>query len=320
MTNAPVVDTTTAPARSGPPTAPAVHVEDVRKHYGDVAAVDGISLTVQRGEFFGILGPNGAGKTTLMEIIEGLRRADSGTVQVLGRSPWPRDLQLLRHLGVQTQASSFFPGLTALEHLTTVTALYGLGGDVAARTLQRFGLWEKRSVSVQKLSGGQQRRLAIAAAVAHEPDVIFLDEPTAALDPQARRELWGLLDELHESGHTVLYTTHHLEEAQRLCDRVAIVDDGRVVAQGTPQELVRAHTGPYVQLVVDRDRLDAVTARAIDGVHDARTEGASTVIDTARPEIVLPAVGQAVGFDQVHTRGTTLEDVYLELTGKEYAA
>ncbi|MDN5765818.1 MAG: ABC transporter ATP-binding protein [Humibacillus sp.] len=320
MTDATLVTATNAPSTGTSRPAPAVVVEGVRKQYGSVTAVDGLSLTIMRGEFFGILGPNGAGKTTLLEIVEGLRRADAGSVQVLGRSPWPRDLTLLRQLGVQTQASSFFPGLSALEHLTTVAALYGVSRPIAAATLKRFGLWDKRDVRVQKLSGGQQRRLSIAAAVVHEPEVIFLDEPTAALDPQARRELWGLLDDLHHSGHTVVYTTHYMDEAQRLCDRVAIIDDGKIVAEGTPQELIRLHAGPYVQIVVDRSHLDAVTARAVEGVHDAREEGASIVIETARPEIVMPAIGNAVGYDNVSTRGTSLEDVYLELTGKEYSA
>ncbi|MCI1262598.1 MAG: ABC transporter ATP-binding protein [Tetrasphaera jenkinsii] len=308
----------TAPAESG--RTPAVVANQVTKSYGAVRALDGIDLTISRGEFFGILGPNGAGKTTLMEIIEGLRSADSGQVAVLGRSPWPRDLQLLGSLGVQTQASSFFPSLTALEHITTVATLYGVSAQKAAHTLDRFGLWDKKDVTVEKLSGGQQRRLAIAAAVTHDPEVIFLDEPTAALDPQARRELWSLLDELRAEGRTILYTTHYLDEAERLCDRVAIVDAGRVIAAGKPHDLIREHSSPYVQLVISRDRLDPASAAAVPGVVNAREEGASTIVETDRPEDVLVTLGQRVGFDNIHTRATTLEDVYLRLTGKEYSA
>lgn len=301
-------------------TGAAVEVRDVHKSYGSVRAVDGISLSIRRGEFFGILGPNGAGKTTLMEIIEGLRKADSGTIEVLGHKPWPRDLGLLGRLGVQTQSSSFFPALTALEHITTVARLYGVSGDVAAATLRRFSLWDKRDVTVEKLSGGQQRRLAIAAAVAHQPDVIFLDEPTAALDPQARRELWGLLDELRAEGRTILYTTHYMDEAERLCDRVAIIDGGRIIAAGKPHDLIRENSSTHVQMVIPRDSITTSAATAIPGVLAVHDEGTGLVLETDRPEDVLLAVGQRVGFDKVSTRATSLEDVYLRLTGKEYSA
>jgi ABC-type multidrug transport system ATPase subunit len=322
MTLTPVVphSATTTSSEATEHGIPAVHVDSVVKTYAEVTALAGVSLRVEPGEFFGILGPNGAGKTTLLEIIEGLRQADSGTVAVLGTSPWPRDLAILRRLGVQTQSSSFFPSLTALEHITTVARLYGVDDERASSTLRRFGLWEKRDVAVDKLSGGQQRRLAIAAAVTHEPDVIFLDEPTAALDPQARRELWELLGELRREGRTILYTTHYIEEAERLCDRVAIVDAGRIVAVGKPHDLIREHSAANVRLVVDADALSPEAAGAIEGVLTSRREGAVTVLETDRPEEVLLAVGKRVGFEKVSTRATSLEDVYLRLTGKEYSA
>ncbi|OSC56280.1 ABC transporter, partial [Streptomyces sp. BF-3] len=192
-------------------------------------------------------GPNGAGKTTLVEIMEGQRRADSGTVAVLGVSPWPRNTALLPRLGVQTQASAFFVRLTAREHLATVAALYRCDAAAAERTLASVGLTEQGDTRVDDLSGGQRQRLAIASALVHEPELIFLDEPTAALDPQARRSLWQVeptaaldpqarrslwqvLRDLKGQGRTIVYTTHHLDEAEALCDRVAIMVAGRVAA------------------------------------------------------------------------------------------
>ncbi|HEY3483687.1 MAG TPA: ABC transporter ATP-binding protein, partial [Streptomyces sp.] len=174
----------------GPP-GPAVVLDGVSKRYGEVRALDGVSLTVEQGEFFGVLGPNGAGKTTLVEIVEGMRKADAGTVAVFGESPWPRNIALLRRMGVQTQASAFFTRLTAWEHLETVAALHGLDRAAARRALELVGLEDKARSRVDDLSGGQRQRLALATALVHEPDLIFLDEPTAALDPEARRALWS---------------------------------------------------------------------------------------------------------------------------------
>ncbi|MFC7470299.1 ABC transporter ATP-binding protein [Actinomadura keratinilytica] len=180
------------------PTDPdgAVVLDGVRKTYGRTEAVAGVTLTVARGEFFGLLGPNGAGKTTLVEIMEGQRKADAGSVTVLGHHPWPRDTALLPRIGVQTQSSAFFVRLTAREHLTTVAALYRVGSEAAEKALALVGLTDHGDVRVDDLSGGQRQRLAIASALVHEPELIFLDEPTAALDPQARRDLWKVLRDL----------------------------------------------------------------------------------------------------------------------------
>ena len=217
-----------------------IEIEDLRKRYGARQAVDGVTLSVGEGEFFGLLGPNGAGKSTLVEIVEGLRRADSGTVTVFGRQPWPRDLDLLARQGIQTQSSAFFTRHTALEHLRRVAALHRVSRERADEVLKLVGLEDVADTRVEKLSGGQRQRLAIASALTHDPELLFLDEPTAALDPLARKQLWGLLKLL--SSKTVVYTTHHLDEAEALCDRVAIIQSGRIVAVDTPAGL-RERTG-----------------------------------------------------------------------------
>lgn len=217
-----------------------IEVDDVRKHYGQRKAVDGVTLSIEAGEFFGVLGPNGAGKSTLLEIIEGLRPADSGTVTVLGRPSWPRDLDLLARLGIQTQSAAFFTRHTAIEHLRRVAALHRVSRERADEVLRLVGLAEATDVRVEKLSGGQRQRLAIASALTHDPEVLFLDEPTAALDPLSRKQLWALLRSL--SDRTVVYTTHHMDEAEELCDRVAIIQSGRIVAVGSPAGL-RERTG-----------------------------------------------------------------------------
>jgi ABC-2 type transport system ATP-binding protein len=244
----------------------AIEVSDLAMSYGQLRAVDGVTFEVAEGEFFGILGPNGAGKTTTLEMIEGLRRPDAGEIRVLGESPWPRNPALLPRMGVQLQASSFFERLTAREQIQTFASLYGVPAGQADEWLERVGLVEKADTRVELLSGGQSQRLSIACALVHDPEIVFLDEPTASLDPQARRNLWDLLSGLSDTGRTVVLTTHYMDEAEALCDRVAIMDRGRVLRLDTPRALV--------------DGLDA-PVRVIE------------------------------------TRGT-LEDVFLEVTGREY--
>ncbi|MDT0342805.1 ABC transporter ATP-binding protein [Streptomyces litchfieldiae] len=218
---------------------PAIAVAGLRKRYGDVRAVDGVTFEVPRGEFFGILGPNGAGKTTTLEIVEGLREPDEGSAHLLGEPSWPRNRRLLRHIGVQLQASAFFDKLTAREQIHTFAALYGVPPERADAMLETVGLTEKRDVRDDKLSGGQAQRLSIACALVHDPELVFLDEPTTGLDPQARRNLWDLLREINSAGRTVVLTTHYMDEAELLCDRVAIMDAGRVLRIGPPRDLVR---------------------------------------------------------------------------------
>ncbi|WP_326677750.1 ABC transporter ATP-binding protein [Streptomyces sp. NBC_01237] len=305
-----------APAAPAPdaPVTPAVALDGVHKRYGDTRAVDGVSFTVARGEFFGLLGPNGAGKTTLVEIMEGQRRADAGTVTVLGTSPWPRNVALLPRLGVQTQASAFFVRLTAREHLCTMAALYRCDAAAAERALASVGLTEQGDTRVDDLSGGQRQRLAIASALVHGPELIFLDEPTAALDPQARRALWQVLRDLKGAGRTIVYTTHHLDEAEALCDRVAIMVDGKVAALDSPASLIAAGS-PTTRLLVPAGRLTLAAARAIPGVDRAEEEADSIVLETLESGRVLAAVDAIAGLQGVQTRTASLEDVYLALTG-----
>ncbi|GEC08027.1 hypothetical protein SSP24_56820 [Streptomyces spinoverrucosus] len=309
-----MTETETVPADPGNRAADAaIHVEEVSKRYGTRQALDGVSLQVGRGEFFGLLGPNGAGKTTLVEIMEGLRQTDSGTVSVLGTAPWPRNVALLPRLGVQTQSSAFFVRQKAHEHLATVAALYGADRGAVDRTLQTVALVDQRDTRVENLSGGQRQRLAIASALVHEPELIFLDEPTAALDPQARRDLWDVLHGLKEAGRTIVYTTHHLDEAEALCDRVAILVEGRIAALDSPRGLVGA-AGAATSLLLPPERMTVAEAEAIPGVDRAVLRGGSLVLETQVSGKVLSALDALGGLDGVQTRTATLEDVYLRLT------
>jgi ABC-2 type transport system ATP-binding protein len=295
----------------------AIRAEGVTKRYGSTLAVDQVSLEVGVGEFVGILGPNGAGKTTFLEIVMGLRQRDAGTVEVLGTPPWSRDAALLRRIGVQFQTSAFFERLTAREQLRTFASLYGVGAAAADGWLDRVGLQEKADTRTDDLSGGQRQRLAIACALVHEPELVFFDEPTAALDPQARRNLWDLLRALHAEGRTVVLTTHHLDEAEVLCERVAIMDHGRVLVEDRPSALVRTLDAP-TRVVVAPDRLRDGTARELPGVLEVSAETAGLVLSTRAPGPLLQRLAELDVLDGVAVHGATLEDVFLDLTGREY--
>jgi ABC-2 type transport system ATP-binding protein len=297
----------------------AIVVEDVRKAYGDLKAVDGVSLTVAEGEFFGILGPNGAGKTTTLEIIEGLREPDGGTVTLLGQSPWPRDTSLLPRIGVQLQASAFFEKLTAREQLETFASLYGVPATRAHEMLDLVGLTDKADTREDKLSGGQRQRLSIACALVHDPDVVFLDEPTAALDPQARRNLWDVLRAIQERGKTILYTTHYLDEAEILCDRVAIMDRGQILAMDAPAKLVRGLDAP-TRVILELGTLPTAEAAALPGADEVTVDELSLTISTRTPADLLAALADRRALAGLQVRTATLEDVFLDLTGREYRA
>jgi ABC-2 type transport system ATP-binding protein len=299
----------------------AISVRDVRKSYGSLAAVDGVTFDVRPGEFFAILGPNGAGKTTTLEILEGLRQADSGEVSVLGRPPWPRDPALLPRIGVQLQASSFFERLTAREQIRTFASLYGVGPRRADEMLGVVGLAEQAEVRAEKLSGGQAQRLSIACALVHDPELVFLDEPTGALDPQARRNLWDLLRQINSDGRTVVLTTHHMDEAETLCDRVAILDHGRILQSGPPAALVRGLDSP-VRISVESGLLDPGQARArlAAAADDVRDDGVTLTIATRQPGPILAGLADHGALAGLRVQGATLEDVFLQLTGREYRA
>ncbi|SHG03524.1 ABC transporter ATP-binding protein [Streptoalloteichus hindustanus] len=294
-------------------------VADLRKRYGELQAVDGVSFTVAEGEFFGILGPNGAGKTTTLEIVEGLREPDSGSVLLLGEKPWPRNPRLLPRIGVQLQASSFFDKLTAREQLETFAALYGVSRGDAADMLDLVGLADKANTREDKLSGGQRQRLSIACALAHDPDIVFLDEPTAALDPQSRRNLWDVLRVIQQRGKTIVYTTHYLDEAEILCDRVAIMDHGRILAMDSPAKLVRGLDAP-THVMLAEGVLSVEQAETIPGVEGVNADGVSLTLSTRTPAPVLAALAERGALDGLQVRTATLEDVFLHLTGREYRA
>ena len=217
--------------------APILAVSDLRKRYGSLQAVDGVSFAVDEGEIFGILGPNGAGKTTTLEMIEGMRAIDGGTATVDGVDVGRDPRGVKARIGIQLQASAFFDELTLVELLDMFGHLYGREVDALA-LLRSVELEEKAGSQVRTLSGGQKQRFSIASALVNEPRVLFLDEPSTGLDPQARRHLWGLIRAIRERGHTVVLTTHYMEEAEELCDRVAIMDRGKIVALASPQRLV----------------------------------------------------------------------------------
>lgn len=287
--------------------------------YGDVPAVDGVSFTVATGEFFGLLGPNGAGKTTTLETIEGLRRPMAGTVRIGEHEPWKREPALQRRMGVQLQSSAFFERLTAREQLDTFGALYGVAAGRTDEMLQQVGLVDKADIRTEDLSGGQKQRLSIACALIHDPDVVFLDEPTAALDPQARRNLWDVLRTINASGRTVILTTHHMDEAEVLCDRVAIMDAGKILEIDTPAALVRGLDAP-VRISLAPGVLSAEDARAISGSDLVEVEESALTITTRDPSHILTALASRDALDGLSVKGASLEDVFLELTGREYRA
>jgi ABC-2 type transport system ATP-binding protein len=297
----------------------AIEVIGLRKSYGDLVAVDDVSFTVGSGEFFGILGPNGAGKTTILEMVEGLRRPDGGEVRLLGEPSWPRNPRLLPRIGVQLQASAFFERLTAREQIRTFAALYDVSPARADAWLEQVGLTDKAGTRTEKLSGGQLQRLAIACALVHDPDVLFLDEPTAAIDPQARRNLWDLLRSLNEAGRTVVLTTHYMDEAEALCDRVAIMDHGRILQLDSPAALVRGLDAP-VRISVSPQLLPADRAEQVEGVDAVLYDGAAVVLTTRTPSAVLNRLAELEALEGLQVKAATLEDVFLDLTGREYRA
>jgi ABC-2 type transport system ATP-binding protein len=299
--------------------APTIVVKDLRKAYGQVQAVDGVSFEVESGEFFGILGPNGAGKTTTLEIIEGLREADAGEVRLFDQSPWPRNPSLLPRIGVQLQASSFFERLTAREQIRTFASLYGVGTAKADEMLDVVGLTDKGDTRAEKLSGGQMQRLSIACALVHDPELVFLDEPTAALDPQARRNLWDLLRAINNQGRTVVLTTHYMDEAETLCDRVAIMDHGRILRSGPPAELVRG-LDAATRISIESGALPVDEAHRLVDAAVVDDDGVSLTFVTRTPAPVLAMLAERNALRGLSVRSATLEDVFLNLTGREYRA
>ena len=312
--------------RDGDIGAPAIQVEGLRKSYGATVAVDGISFAVARGEVFGLLGPNGAGKTTTVEIIEGLRRADAGRVTVCGLDPVADAPALKERSGIALQRSDLFPKLTVREVLRLFATFYAQAVP-AEDLIALVDLEEKRGSRVKALSGGQRQRLAIALALVHDPDVIFLDEPSSGLDPQARHSLWEVIARLRAAGKTILLTTHYMDEAERLCDHVAIIDHGRIIAAERPAALVD-HYLPEESIVFETEAAPGpAELRALDAVREAGVApvpdrpGWSTVTlrsaDAQASLAALLTLGAGVGaMRELRVQRANLEDVFLHLTGR----
>jgi ABC-2 type transport system ATP-binding protein len=305
-------------------TADALAVRNLHKHYGQVRAVDGLDLTVARGECFGLLGPNGAGKTTTIEICEGLLAPDTGDVVVLGLR-WERDESTLRQrLGIQLQETQLAEKLTVEETVRLFRSFYTRRRPVD-EVIALVQLGEKRHARVGKLSGGQKQRLALACAIVGEPELLFLDEPTTGLDPQSRRQLWDLITEFKATGRTIVLTTHYMDEAEMLCDRVAIVDHGQVIALGTPRELIGSLGAEHVVefgLADGAPPLDLALLRAIPSVSAARQLAGGYELQVGALHRVVPAVlalvaGRGLELSELRTHSATLEDVFVALTGRQ---
>jgi ABC-2 type transport system ATP-binding protein len=299
---------------------PILQVENLVKSYGDVHAVRGVSFNVDEGEVFGLLGPNGAGKTSTVEILEGLRDLDSGRVSVCGLDP-QRDSQALKHeIGAALQSTSLPDKLRVMEALRLFASFYKRRRD-PEELLKRFGLEEKRNAFYSKLSGGQKQRLALAMALVNDPKVLFLDEPTAGLDPQVRREIYDIIEELKREKKTIVMTTHYIEEAERLCDRVAIVDHGKVVALGTPREL-KSRAGGATRIEVRLAKPEADGAlKKLEGVSDARELDGTYVIHSLRPpktivDLVKHLEAEGNELVSLEIASPSLEDVFIEMTGR----
>jgi ABC-2 type transport system ATP-binding protein len=304
---------------------PVIRVNDLTKSYGDVKAVDGVSFAVAQGEIFGFLGPNGAGKTTTLTILEGLRRADSGRVTVLGLDVRRSARAIKRRIGVQLQSTSLLPDLTVFAQVQLFARLYGcpLSHDEILSLLRQVGLGEKAAMLPETLSGGQQQRLSLALALVNRPEIVFLDEPTTGLDPQSRRALWAIIRGLRRQGKTVVLTTHYMEEAEALCDRVAIIDFGKLVALDTPGALINSLAG--VSSITTSAYLPLAAIRSLPCISAMQRDGARLRLQTDDVALSLRAIldlaeAQGVSLHDLHIKQPNLEDVFLNLTGRTIRA
>jgi ABC-2 type transport system ATP-binding protein len=305
----------------------ALQVRGLRKTFGDVVAVDSLDLQVSPGECFGLLGPNGAGKTTTIEICEGLTLADAGDVELLGRTWHEHGDDLRQRLGIQLQETQLSEKLTVEETLRLFRSFYRRGRDVQD-VIALVQLDEKRRARVGTLSGGQKQRLALGCALVGDPDLVFLDEPTTGLDPQARRQVWELVEQLKVTGRTVLLTTHYMDEAERLCDRVAIVDHGRKIALGTPRQLIAGLGAEQIVSFAVEAPADALDAPALDAIAKAvRATQPARATDTgwelpvtatheAIPALLAELDRRGLTLSELRTHLPTLEDVFVSLTGR----
>jgi ABC-2 type transport system ATP-binding protein len=300
--------------------APVIRVTDLKKYYGDVKAVDGVSFEVARGEVFGMLGPNGAGKTTTIEVLEGLRPPDSGTVEVFGLDVRKHPRSIKQRIGVQLQSVSLYPRLTVTELLDLFGSFFA-NRVPTQQLIDAVDLGERAKAYSMNLSGGQQQRLSIALALVNDPELVFLDEPTTGLDPQARRSLWDLVKGLQAKGKSVMLTTHYMEEAAELCDRVAIMDHGRILEMGTVPELIGRRFKERAVFFDSTPSLPAERLGKLGGVTRAAQEDGQTVLySNAVPDTIggLLAMADELNAEphNLGIRQATLEDVFLDLTGR----
>ncbi len=299
---------------------PAIEVSELRKIYSGVPAVDGISFEIAEGEIFGLLGPNGAGKTTTVECIEGLRVPDGGTICVLGHTHQGESNGIKEQIGIQLQTTGLYPLHTVHELLTLFGSFYkkALPPD---ELIALVSLEDKRKTRSKDLSGGQRQRLSLALALVNDPALIFLDEPTTGLDPQSRRQIWNVVKDLQKRGKTVLLTTHYMEEAQTLCDRVAVMDGGKIIALDSPQALITHHFETTAVEFEDKNSASLDLLEHLPGVKNAKRDGGLVTLyslDTPRTmEGLLDAArADQLHFDDLRVRSATLEDVFLKLTGR----
>jgi len=297
-----------------------IRVENLFKSYGKVKAVIDVSFDVKKGEIFGFLGPNGAGKTTTLSILEGLRKADSGQVSVLGMDINADTKSIKQRIGVQLQSTSLLPDLTVFEQVGLFSQLYGsrLEHSEIESLLGQVGLSEKLSIFPDKLSGGQQQRLSLSLALVNNPEIIFLDEPTTGLDPQSRHVLWEIIRGLRNQGKTIVLTTHYMEEAEALCDRVGIIDHGKLVALDTPGALINRLAG--VSSITTSAYVPLDDIRAQPYISSARRDGAHLHLQTHDVAATLRAIldlaeQHNLGLNDLHIKQPNLEDVFLNLTG-----
>ncbi len=303
--------------------SPAILVEDLHKSYGEVEAVRGIDLHVSTGEVFGLLGPNGAGKTTTVEVLEGLRQRSSGKVSVLGFDPAVETREVKNRIGVCLQATNLPDKMKVHEALELFDAFYERHSDRDA-LLKRLQLWDKKDAFYKSLSGGQKQRVALALALLNEPALLFLDEPTTGLDPQVRHEIHNIIEELKQAGKTILMTTHYIEEAERLCDRVAIIDQGKIIELGTPREIQQRVLGTTAVEVTASGSLPIASLpeslRREKFV--LRDDGRTCVLQTDSPAATIVELVKWIDLCglkliDIHMKRPTLEDVFIELTGKK---
>ncbi len=301
-----------------------VVLSDLHKRYGDVQAAQGVSFAIDDGEIFGLLGPNGSGKTTTVECLLGLREPDSGTIEVCGIDARRRPRDARQKLGAALQTTSLQDKITPREALRLFGSFYGRRA-APDEMLARFGLEAKADAAFDTLSGGQRQRLALALAFVNRPEVVVLDEPTTGLDPQSRRELHGEIVRMKQDGHTVLLTTHYIEEAEQLCSRIAVIDRGRIIATGTPRELIARSSAMQSISIATVPPLDAGDLATIDGVEDIVPESSRVRFRTTTVGPTLAAVLQLVearsaAITELQVRKATLEDVFLELTAGDPGA